>query len=717
MLEPDDYCTSENGDLSLSLHYSPVVNSNSPNSPSLQRYISAPEFVFRKATSVNLSSKPILNDKESWPSELPKKDPHEARRHRMECDKIMQNITRKHQENLMRLRAEQIKRNADAEKAESRINYWVNDVIPNWDTALQSIELHADWWHGIPSSLRCQVHCVPRMKTCHDTDLGTMKRYPIPPPLVTQKVTFSHYQHIIIIIQTIEIRRRVQEGSIKTASPVVPVSFKVRPTETLVQVAKGHDNYSRTVWRMIISNPLGITRELFEGCLSQSQHTIRRLDRERILAEGYDLSPPSSHSASSTKYATLPIRPLPRTSRVHSLPAEGDGENGSEGSGEADHTSSTTHPRTLLRKISFNVTGVETLTIPRKVLTAPNTPLAPPPSLSISGDLSSNQESSLQVIQLDVSRTFPMLGVFQSEGSHLRNLHDLLAAYVAYQPTLGYLQGMSFIAGILLIVMDDIYTAFIAFATLMNRPSFYAFYSLDESEFATYFGAFDALLEEKIPKLSHHLKACRLDSKLYLFDWLFTVFSRSLPLEVDLRIWDLFLRDGEAALILAALGILKMYEDQLLPFDFDHLASFLTGPMPESMSPDILTECMRSLDLSTAHIKEALQKARTLVAESDNKRTGQLSPPSVYDPRAPVETARDSSESLRSKWSLRSLRVKQVNGSRNRNNNSEMSNINKFISFRRKNASPGSNASNATNGITPPWSQDVCLEFPKREML
>lgn len=140
---------------------------------------------------------------------------------------------------------------------------------------------------------------------------------------------------------------------------------------------------------MIISNPLGITRELFEGCLSQSQHTIRRLDRERILAEGYNLSP-SSHSVSGTKYATLPTRSSPRTSRIHSLPTEGDGENISGGSGEADNASSTTHPRMLLRQISFNVIGVETLTIPRKVLTAPTTPLAPPPSLSISGDLSSS---------------------------------------------------------------------------------------------------------------------------------------------------------------------------------------------------------------------------------------------------------------------------------------------------------------------------------------
>lgn len=62
-------------------------------------------------------------------------------------------------------------------------------------------------------------------------------------------------------------------------------------------------------------------------------------------------------------------------------------------------------------------------------------------------------------------------------------------------------------------------------------------------------------------------------------------------MDVDLRIWDLFLRDGEAALLLSALGILRMYEEHLLLWDFDRLASFLTGPMPESMSPDDLVSC------------------------------------------------------------------------------------------------------------------------------
>ncbi|VDO10912.1 unnamed protein product [Rodentolepis nana] len=319
MLEGDGRCTYESGDLSYSQD---DVILKSPGSQSLQRYVSAPEFDFRKATSAHLGPNPVLIDSGlnlspstsvnsffpsttflhayDRPSELPKKDPHEARRHQVECDKIMQNITKKHRENLVRIRAEHEKRNADAEKAENRLNYWRDEVIPNWDTALQSKTLHTDWWYGIPSSLRCQV------------------------------------------------------------------------------------------WHMIIGNPLGITRELFEGCLSQSQHTIRRLDRERLLNEGYDLSPPSSHSPSSTKYATLPTLPLSRISRINSLPNERDGEDESSGNGEIDNSILSPRSRPLLRQVSFNFTGVETPTIPRKVLTAPPTPLSPPPSLSISGDLSSS---------------------------------------------------------------------------------------------------------------------------------------------------------------------------------------------------------------------------------------------------------------------------------------------------------------------------------------
>ncbi|VDN27963.1 unnamed protein product [Dibothriocephalus latus] len=74
------------------------------------------------------------------------------------------------------------------------------------------------------------------------------------------------------------------------------------------------------------------------------------------------------------------------------------------------------------------------------------------------------------------------MGLFQADGPYHRDLHDLLAAYVSFQPSIGYLQGMSFIAAILILVMGDILAAFIAFVSILNRDSYHAFYSLDECE-------------------------------------------------------------------------------------------------------------------------------------------------------------------------------------------------------------------------------------------
>ncbi|VDL91324.1 unnamed protein product [Schistocephalus solidus] len=218
------------------------------------------------------------------------------------------------------------------------------------------------------------------------------------------------------------------------------------------------------------------------------------------------------------------------------------------------------------------------------------------------------RDTSLQIIRLDISRTFPQLGLFQADGPYHRDLHDLLAAYVSFQPSVGYLQGMSFIAAILLLVMDDILAAFIAFVSILNRDSFHI--SVFFCQFTAYFSAFDRLLETCLPRLHAHFLALPTFSIQYLFQcdlspilaihtchfaFHFPVYSRSLPLEANLRVWDLFFRDGESALILAALGIMRMYEEKLLASDFDQLASFLTGPMPADMCPEELVSCRTSL--------------------------------------------------------------------------------------------------------------------------
>nr|KAG5700628.1 hypothetical protein BaRGS_015458 [Batillaria attramentaria] len=68
---------------------------------------------------------------------------------------------------------------------------------------------------------------------------------------------------------------------------------------------------------------------------------------------------------------------------------------------------------------------------------------------------------------------------------------------------------------------------------------------------------------------------------------IFLLYSKSLPLDVACRVWDVYCRDGEELLFRTGLGILKFYESILIKMDFIHAAQFLTK-LPEDICADQL---------------------------------------------------------------------------------------------------------------------------------
>ena len=60
---------------------------------------------------------------------------------------------------------------------------------------------------------------------------------------------------------------------------------------------------------------------------------------------------------------------------------------------------------------------------------------------------------------------------------------------------------------------------------------------------------------------------------------------QTLPLDVACRVWDVFLRDGDEFLFRAALGILSLFQEELLQLDFIQLGQFLSK-LPESIDAD-----------------------------------------------------------------------------------------------------------------------------------
>lgn len=69
-----------------------------------------------------------------------------------------------------------------------------------------------------------------------------------------------------------------------------------------------------------------------------------------------------------------------------------------------------------------------------------------------------------------------------------------------------------------------------------------------------YYATYDQLFRENLPRLHAHFDQVALTPDLYLLDWVYTVFAKAMPLDVASRVWDVFLRDGEAFLFRTALG-------------------------------------------------------------------------------------------------------------------------------------------------------------------
>lgn len=222
---------------------------------------------------------------------------------------------------------------------------------------------------------------------------------------------------------------------------------------------------------------------------------------------------------------------------------------------------------------------------------------------------SKEKSNPVNLITLDLPRTFPMLAFFQPGGPYHHSLKSILECYVFYNPDIGYVQGMSYLAAILLLYMDE-YEAFTAIANLLNRKCHNAFYKLDDG-FQVYCRAFNLLLKDYLPNLYHYFLDIGLSEEMYLLDWILTIYGKSLPLDTSTRIWDIYLLEGDILLFKSAIGILKTLEKNILEFapNLESCKKLLSRIPEEDINEESLIENIRSIDLNTVKFRAILKAA------------------------------------------------------------------------------------------------------------
>ncbi|PCD44511.1 hypothetical protein AU210_003587 [Fusarium oxysporum f. sp. radicis-cucumerinum] len=163
-------------------------------------------------------------------------------------------------------------------------------------------------------------------------------------------------------------------------------------------------------------------------------------------------------------------------------------------------------------------------------------------------------------------KTWEDLRIFEVEGPLHQSLVDVLSAYAMYRSDIGYVRGCNTIAALLLLNLPDAASAFVALANVLNRPLPLSFYTGDPGAQASAFNLIMQTLSLKSAPLHAHLtkKIPTAELERSFSGILTAIFTQHLAIDEAARLWDVYVFEGDALLIRAAVALLLSREMTLL---------------------------------------------------------------------------------------------------------------------------------------------------------
>jgi len=129
-------------------------------------------------------------------------------------------------------------------------------------------------------------------------------------------------------------------------------------------------------------------------------------------------------------------------------------------------------------------------------------------------------------------------------------------------------------------------------------------------------------------RIAAHLEAMGFDVSLVTTEWFLCLFSKSLPSETTLRVWDVLFNEGAKVLFHVALAIFKMREDDLLRIQhIGDVIDILQTTTHHLYDPDeLLTFAFDKIgSMTTNTITKERKKQETVVMAELDQRIRRLS--------------------------------------------------------------------------------------------
>ncbi|XP_051815059.1 TBC1 domain family member 4 isoform X2 [Acanthochromis polyacanthus] len=196
-------------------------------------------------------------------------------------------------------------------------------------------------------------------------------------------------------------------------------------------------------------------------------------------------------------------------------------------------------------------------------------------------DLLKQLTAQQHAILVDLGRTFPTHQYFSAQlGAGQLSLYNLLKAYSLLDTEVGYCQGISFLAGVLLLHMSE-EQAFDMLKFLMYDLGIRRQFKPDMVSLQIQMYQLSRLLHDYHRDLYHHLEEHEISPSLYAAPWFLTLFASQFPLGFVSRIFDFVFAQGTEVIFKVALCLLSSHEGEIVECDsFESIVDYLKTTLP-----------------------------------------------------------------------------------------------------------------------------------------
>ncbi|XP_026222230.1 USP6 N-terminal-like protein [Anabas testudineus] len=254
--------------------------------------------------------------------------------------------------------------------------------------------------------------------------------------------------------------------------------------------------------------------------------------------------------------------------------------------------------------------------------------------------------TEIKQIDLDVNRTFRNHIMFMDRfGVKQQALFHVLAAYSVYNTEVSYCQGMSQIAAVLLMYLNE-EDAFWALSQLLtdSKHAMHGFFIPGFPKLQRFQTHHELILSKMLPKLKKHLDKEQMTTGIYTTKWFLQCFIERTPFTLTLRLWDIFILEGEKMLTAMAYTALKLHKKRLQKLQLEDLREFLQEQLAASyfLSDDMVIEQLQA-SMSELRSKKLDQPPPAKSDELPKKPLGQERPVLLLplQPDSPLEVKID----------------------------------------------------------------------------